>query len=510
MRKLSLILAIILIFVTLGCIPQGVAFAAPVCEIDTSNYTDVMQDLQKDESFDYSLYKDEFYGRYVVLFITLAESVDGEVFVYCALEEENTATSINISTGINDNLKYSNYSLTLLSRHDFTEEDDLNCNELDWHIDKYLVNGLSVKSDVVRYYDISAVYREWDPSYDFEAPDRGNTIQEKAFAVSKLITACTLDGEVTYTEEHSEVIYITGFYTGNLLYVSDIDGSGNLLDWGGVGFAAGTSHYVVFSTHRQIDKLQEADVGFVYQNWTYDDWTLGSVGGIDESKYVYEDPVSDQVTLYADNEVTLPGTGSRVYTWKRIQSVADFIADNEDLKSDVVDDIKDLQWVLRFYETEIKADANIFKVKASGTKVSKVMILRLKFLANGQVYNLGAVSNKQTGSGYDNVEEAENFLDLWEKFVENWNTFWESVGDTFKQVGNFFKQVVAWFSDHMWVVWVCVGLVAISVLSIFVKPVWFVVKLILKGLWYVISAPARLIVAIANAIKERSSSGGSK
>ena len=57
MKKTSLILALILIIASIGCVPSGIAFAA-----SETVYTGVLEDLQKDETFDVSNYpsKDRF------------------------------------------------------------------------------------------------------------------------------------------------------------------------------------------------------------------------------------------------------------------------------------------------------------------------------------------------------------------------------------------------------------------------------------------------------------------
>ena len=54
---------------------SGVAFAA------TSVYSDVLEDLQKDESFDKTLYPSSASDNSISI-ITLAESIDNELLVY--------------------------------------------------------------------------------------------------------------------------------------------------------------------------------------------------------------------------------------------------------------------------------------------------------------------------------------------------------------------------------------------------------------------------------------------
>ena len=73
-------------------------------------------------------------------------------------------------------------------------------------------------------------------------------------------------------------------------------------------------------------------------------------------------------------------------------------------------------WILNFYETEYERDYGgkdivitllvpggwiwslINGLTTSGTKVSDVTLMRLEFEYDGKIYNMGVVSDKQTGS----------------------------------------------------------------------------------------------------------------
>ena len=104
MRKISLILALILIVVSLGCVPSGIAFAA-----SETIYTGVLEDLQKDETFDVSEYpsKDKLTDKDKVMdVIQIAESNAGELFLYVYQPQAGkfTASEVRISQTIGDNL----------------------------------------------------------------------------------------------------------------------------------------------------------------------------------------------------------------------------------------------------------------------------------------------------------------------------------------------------------------------------------------------------------------------
>ena len=110
---------------------------------DGVEYSSPVDDLKSDSNFDESLYpaNEKDYSLQVV---QIAESTDGELLVYVYQPsngtKDYTATSINISTAINDSLYYKNYKLELLSK------DGVFC--------KYRVKDFTVKEDVLRYYDI--------------------------------------------------------------------------------------------------------------------------------------------------------------------------------------------------------------------------------------------------------------------------------------------------------------------------------------------------------------------
>ena len=142
--------------------------ALPVYAAGTA-YSSVMEDLRKDSSFDSSYYP-ESESDYSVQVIQLAESVDKELFVYTYQPSGNkvTASSINISTTINDDISFYNYKLEQLSGSGT--------------LFKYKVTNFTVKDETVRYYAISSVYRPFDKDVDKEASG-DNTVTEVNYAL---------------------------------------------------------------------------------------------------------------------------------------------------------------------------------------------------------------------------------------------------------------------------------------------------------------------------------------
>ena len=396
----------------------------------TDVYSDVIEDLEKDETFNIDNYpiKEKDYSLEV---ITIAESENQELFVYVYQPAGKLlATSINISQGINDNLKYFNYSLTLLSQ--------------DGTLSKYLVNDLEVKSDALRYYDISSIFRAWNEDLGDEKPDGDNTISEVPYKVAKLYTVATVDGVVSYSCIDTEVVTILNKHVGFIRYY------GGWLPFG-IGWDV-DSHYVAFSTDYDIDYLIEAEITYLSRKVT------SMESSVPPGYPGYKEPTSSTVFLTDMDEKVLTGggLGAQTGTWKRIESVSDFIA-NEDLTEETEEELDGMQWVLRFAETRYSND-----VMFANTEVTDVTILKLTFEVNGQVYNLGVVDNKQSGGLLPDND------------MPNWlNTLIE------------------------WLIRIVLTLVTLVLIVLFfpyiVKILWFVIKYIFLGLYWLFAWPFYLI-----------------
>lgn len=397
------ILLLLIDFILLFCISPSSVYA----EISGTSYSNVIDDLKSDADFNISLYPANK-NDYSLQVIQVAESEDKELFVYVYQPsngaKDYTSSSINISTAINDSLYYKNYKLELLSR------DGVFC--------KYRVKDFVVKDDVLRYYDISSIFRPYDKDTDEGLPETNeNEITEVAFKVAKRYTAVTLEGKVTYSCIESHVIEITDKYVGYIKYSNGFD----------LCASSCLAYYVAFDTDLPIDNLYEADIDFVTKDYSYyyrvPNLAQGDKG---EETMTYDDPVENTLTLNYDTVVEHEGGGlfAKKYTWERIAKVDEFIA-NEKLTDEGLEDLENKSWVLRFYEADLSFVQNSNSFREESTKVSDVTILRLKFETDGKVYNLGVVDNKQSpGEGQlpdnENTNEWElpSFDDYdWEKIL---------------------------------------------------------------------------------------------
>ena len=100
------------------------------------------------------------------------------------------------------------------------------------------------------------------------------------------------------------------------------------------------------------------------------------------------------------------------------------------------------------------------------TEVTEVTILRLKFETDGVVYNLGVVDNKQSG---DDVPGNNPYNPL---------------------------------GSIPWWVWALIALACLILIAVIVNPVASLLLLILKGVWWIVSAPFRFIGWIVRKIKD--------
>ena len=368
---------------------QSVSISVFADEVEIE-YTDVMTDLQSDENFntaDYPSVADD----YSLQVIQIAESINGELFVYvyqpCGETKELTATSIRLATpvaGIDS--EWRDYNLSLLSSEGV--------------FDKYIVEDFTIKSDSIRYYDITAIYREFDESIDDETDENyEQTINEVVYEVGQQWTVFTVNGVVSYSMLETETITITDKIVGYIRYP----------DGYSLSVTACDSHFVAFSTDRDIEKLYEVDVSYVWISYAQT-----TAVGTGTNKSVTGGPETAIVSLNVEDTGENDGDKlfGKKYTWNRIERVSNFISnESEDLNlsSANLSDLQGKQWILRFVDTEYVSSplANNY---VSWTEISEVTILRLKFETDGIVYNLGVVDNKQTGSK-DPFAEADTALD---------------------------------------------------------------------------------------------------
>lgn len=459
------LLSVLIVFTALIDV-YGVTYAS--AEVDSGSA--VLDDLNKAENFDVSYYPEgspEDKNYYSLDVIQIAESTDKELLIYVyqpsGQAKSLTASSINISRTIDDAISYYNFKLTLL-----------NSNGVFF---KYRVDNLTVFSTDVRYYVISAIYRPFDKTIDKQA-DNNNVVTEVDYKVGKQYCFGKLNGKDICNVVEVETIEITDKFVGFVRYS---DGH----NWWGYQWPSCDSHFVAFNTDKPIDRLLEADVYYSYQSChsgtdTYDRNT-------NEFVKVFGDKQDGYAYLTYDQKVEHTGEqwGAGTYKWKRIETVEDFIAENDltqnvysgaiidvNVANKITDEgkeaLKGKKWLLRFVETDYLFESEgsmahgTYKFKSDTTNVGDVTILRLKFEYDGLTYNLGTVDNKQTGSG--------NAINV------------ESIGVELSNIGKVLFGILL--------------LILVIVLISLFKPVKDLFVFIFKALVYVIKLPFKLISSL--------------
>ncbi len=388
----ALMLSILLFVLALMTGMTRIFASAALSNVD--GYSDVLEDLQKDEKFN----EEEFpvvSGDYSLRVIQIAESTSHElyVYVYQPMGVLAKATSIVFSTGLKTELKYEKYVLDRVSSAET--------------LYKYRVKDFTVSTEKIRSYDISEIFRKFDKVVDGSV-DSDNTVSEKAYPVGQLWTAVTSDDSVLYSYEDVDVVTVTREMVGMRRYYNGVS-------WSDRAYC--DAHFLAFSTDHNIDRLLSADVTF-----TSADYKTQKFFGTTQT-YIGEE-IPHFVTLKYDqitgNETS--GVGGKKYVWDRMSSTSAFVEDlkkqGANFEKDEEKDLLSYEWILNFYETDYTCpagleyivwtlcsplalgliptiiDANTYE----GELIYDVALLRLEFETDGKIYNLGVVADVQTGS----------------------------------------------------------------------------------------------------------------
>ena len=202
---------------------------------DTTVYTDVLDDLEKDSTFNLQDYP-AIAGDYSLQVIQVAESTTGELLLYVyqpsngTLEKDLQASYINLAIDTSG-LDFNRYSLTLL---DTTST-----------FSKYKVNGFTVSTDTYRYYTISTIYRPWISGVD-ENPPVGTTIDYVDYTVGITWKVYYYNNVLTYESKYVEMLDITVKENGFIRYLDGFElFAHEMCD----------SLYLLFSTKNPIDRI---------------------------------------------------------------------------------------------------------------------------------------------------------------------------------------------------------------------------------------------------------------
>lgn len=354
----------------------GVSYAA------TSNYSDALTDLQIDTQFNEKEYpaNDKDYS---IKLIQIAESVDGELFVYtyqpCQKTKYLIATDVNMS---------------LSETADGTRLYDLELIDSSGVFCKYKVESVKVSSAKERYYSITSIYRDFISGID-KKTDNDNITNRIAFAVGQRWRATTQGDTVKYKMFEVETVEIKNPFTSYIRRNKNQSVNDFFQD----------NYFVAFSTDRNINELLSATVEYRIQDYFYkennvfgfEDTEFWSKSTFSNEKRMHKDVYCDEVNELQQDGFNLFGIFdlNKQFSWKRIQSSSDFI-NNAGATDKDNNEVKNLQWVLMFDETSVyryQSGGLIARYEETGQVIDEVTILRLEFVEDGITYNLGAVSD---------------------------------------------------------------------------------------------------------------------
>lgn len=353
-----------------------------------SGYSNVLDDLHKDSAFDESQYlaDDKDYSLQV---IQIAESEDNELFVYvyqpCQDSYPLTATDINMS--LSDKIGGIVVDEEVVAGSETSKLYTLTLLNTSGVFAKYMVDDFSVSNDLVRYYTISSIYRDYIEGVDPDSSN-DNIKTSRAFAVGKQYAAMTTADGVVYSCKDIDFMVIENPFVDFLAY-GTYDGFD--LIFGNVDYT--DIHYIAFTPDRQIDTLKEADITYTVQDYTFN-------GSGPDSGYSYGEKSDAQFkTLTGKEQVGVDGYPE--YTWNSIYTSEDFM-NTTTLTGEAKMQVENSEFVLVFLATKCTVSEMHDWMQGhyqmiEGTKVSDVSILRLMFETNGKTYNLGVVMDKQEG-----------------------------------------------------------------------------------------------------------------
>ena len=472
-REIKIFGAFVLLVILLcACVfpPMTVGYAYAAESVGSP----VLTDLMKDPSFDPDAWEQRA-DDYSLELIQIAESTDGELllYVYQPIAKRSVkASSVNIARDQNNmaSLTFDNYKLSFVD-----------CMGVFF---KYRVVGFQFAETSVRYYNISNILRPYIFGIDIE-PDNDNKTGEIGYRVGQLWTVITAGEEVTYEKSVSEVIVVTDEMVGFKRYN---DG----FYWDGTKYC--DAHFVAFNTDRDIDRIVTADLEFYSTAY----WAR------EGQKTKYYEPVYHKKRLTHGEMVENDGGGwfGSSNQWNRIASV-DYFLHEVKWTAEESKTISKYQWVLNFYESRFVCEAGgkdvlicalvpfgfiwtiVNGCTTKGEVVSDVLLLNLEFEANDEVYSMGVVANRQTGSTRPiGTDEVFNFL--------------------------------KWLSQKTGLPQWALVLIIIAVALLIVLPLlikflpdvfYAIIKGIawgFKGLWWLICLPFRGIAALIRKNKEKS------
>ncbi len=378
-----------------------------VSAAEESTYSNVLDDLSKDETFDASSYGGNA-TDYSIKVIQIAEGENGELFVYAYQPSHGNvdlvASKINMSTHHyeDENQNYKLYDLQLVST--------------EGPFDKYLVKNFTVSRSTYRYYNIATIYRAFNAQVDSILPGgSSDTVGHKGYEVGICFAACTTSGSVKYEAKKIDVVEVEIVSAGIVRY-----SKGYLLNREHCD-----SHFVAF----KVNNYDVKDVFDATITYTICDYSYSVGAGLDGTPTIgNEETLTVDIAEYEKGESSGDGILGYDYEWPRIQTYAEFNSMLEEFENEKIvyedSSIESAQFVFSFLETDYSVITGIGGTSVFVSKrITDIGILRLHFATDTGVYNLGVVSDLVSDDGEPDViigtdDNFENAMEDLEKDFE--------------------------------------------------------------------------------------------
>ena len=287
--------------------------------------------------------------------------------------------------------------------------------------------GLTVSDIPERCYSIAGIYRDFDESLGDTLPEAVDTRQYKSYSVAQAWRCYYYNDKLIYEMEKMNVLELDVWATGTVSYSNGFYLYENKCN----------SHYIGFSPKNyDIAKIYDADIEYTLHKVIATYQNDGSHSTYDVVDVI---PKKDTLKNYP-NETSYGGNSGgglfgRKYTWKRIQTVEEFLKEVEEDSNSHFDSVdkealKNAQFVFRFCETDLNSKQVWGSTSVTYYVVDSISIVRMYFLTqNGRYYNLGVVHDLV---GTDNKAEAEvttgdNILNAFEELSEKLSKWFEKL-----------------------------------------------------------------------------------
>ena len=399
-----------------------------VVNASSTNSSDVLSDLSKDENFDiidfptmtYEYFlninndNDNSNNQAMIEVISIAETEENSlcIYTYQPLEAEIhlTASAILMCDKFSQNGKFEKDELKIY---------DLICVSSSSVFKKYVLKDYEIKFETERYYNLVTIYREFNEVIDDVVSGGESDGSEYGLEVGQQWCVYNKNDEFYYEMNTFETMEINVEFTGNISFSNGLHLSFVPL------VSNGHSWFVAFSCEDYIiEHIYNADLS--YKKRRVDEFS-SMVGS--ETNY---SEWSNDIYVYLEDtqEVEYEGNGilSKKYKWNRIDKGKTYIdklkEQNVEISTDFyVNVYKDNIWVFAFAETETSQISTTGSVQRQYYDIEDVTIIRIEFMdIHGNIYNLGVVSDRvnpdNKTDGYGGLDlDFSNLFNMFEKLL---------------------------------------------------------------------------------------------